>query len=409
MDTLLLSVLGDDRQAALMSADRLSRVAFSPPGTGLAAGDVCLGRVLARDRRLAACFVDVGAPRPGLLMFADLAEPAQPPAAGDRLICRVLRAAEAGKGVKLACRPPVAAALVERARTLTPPVRLAAAPAAVDRLLAGIDPARLRSAFVDDGPALATLKAAWPALADRCRLDTGPAPLFARHGVEAAIDAALAAEVALPSGGRLAIRETPAAVTIDVDLGAAGAGDGDGRPALAATNREAMAAIAWLVGLRDLAGHIVIDPLATRNRRLRAELLAALAAGLSAADACDGPPRIVHIGGFTALGLIELTRERRGPSLAALLTRPCGACDGGREPAPWLVAGAALRHLVAWARCNPGRFPRLAAPAAVAEALAGEMAGVRDAAAARLGGAVIVVVDGSLAAGTFRIEPAPKP
>jgi hypothetical protein len=437
--TLLVSALGPDRRAALLEGDRLRRLAFSPPGDGLAAGDVCLGRVLAVDRRLAACFVDVGEARPGFLMLADAAPSAPPPTVGEAIVCRVLRGADAGKGAKLACRPPPAdqpgAGLRAAAPGLRPPLRLRTAPRGADRLIAGIGPGGPARLVVDDARLFAQLKRSRPDLAGRLALHGDATPLFAAYDVDAA-EAALAPQVALASGGVLAIRETPAAVTVDVDLAAAADA--------AAANLEAMAEIARQIGLRDLAGHIVIDPLPTRSGRLRRRMLATLAAALAAdalpadgrpaeddqmedaqmgddqagGDPPDGPgaaadraaddgaaPRVVRIGGFTALGLIELTRERLGPSLARLAGEPCAGCGGGWQAAAWLQAGDALRWLLAEARRCPGRLPLLVVSPPLAAALAGPMAAVRRVAEERLGQPIAVRVDPQPDAAGYRLEP----
>ena len=70
-----------------------------------------------------------------------------------------------------------------------------------------------------------------------------------------------------------------------------------------------------------------------------------MAAALQAALA--GDDRQLRIAGWTRLGLFELARERRGPSLMQRLSIPCPGCQGrGRARLPQWAAGDALRELL---------------------------------------------------------------
>ncbi|MFO1120214.1 MAG: DNA gyrase inhibitor YacG [Rhodospirillales bacterium] len=194
---------------------------------------------------------------------------------------------------------------------------------------------------IDDAPTLSALRAAVPAIAGTLELWSGRQPLFAAEGIDEAIEAALSAQVPLPSGGRLTIEETEALVAIDVDSGATPAPSP--RAAALACDLEAAAEIGRHIRLRDLAGTIVIDFVPLRRPAERERVFRALQ------DALEGDDRRLRIGGWTRLGLLELVRERRGPSLLRQrLTVPCTACAGGdRSP---IRAGSRAR------RC--GRSPR---------------------------------------------------
>lgn len=394
IDTILVSALGPDRRAACLARGRLVRFLLTPPegapGAGASAGDIYLGRVVGVDRGLAAAFVDIGDARPGFLGFADALDPRRPPGDGDAVVVRVLRAAAGGKGAKLAGRPPSPPDIVARARSERPPARLHAAPDAITAAVAAaLDPAAgqpLARIVVDDADTLLALRRTLPAAGSLLRHHLDPAPVFAEDGVDDQLAAAMAPWQPLPGGGAFAIRETPAAVTVDVDLGAGGGGAAAGR----AANIEAMNAVADAIVLRDLAGHIIIDPIGLRDRR-RGAVLARLREALAAAEArlgADG--RIIRFGGFTPLGLIELVREKRGPSLRQQL----GFGDESRddEKAAWVAAGDALRAAVAEAAAHPGRLPALRVNEAVGEALAGVMATARRAAEARVGGPIPTTV-----------------
>jgi ribonuclease G len=66
----------------------------------------------------------------------------------------------------------------------------------------------------------------------------------------------------------------------------------------------------------------VIDFIDLPARRARARLLGALRAAVA------DDPEPVQVFEMSRFGLVELSRRRSGPSLAEMLTRPCGACAG---------------------------------------------------------------------------------
>jgi ribonuclease G len=143
------------------------------------------------------------------------------------------------------------------------------------------------------------------------------------------------------------IEKTAAVVAIDVDAGAA---DEGGREATAlAVNREAADVIAREIGLRDLAGHVVIDFVPMRRRDNERKLLRRLTRAFARHRLT------VDLAGFTRLGLVEFTRRREGPSLPDTMLAPCPACEGhGHVLSPLTVALKSLRDVVAEDRAAPG-------------------------------------------------------
>jgi Rne/Rng family ribonuclease len=107
----------------------------------------------------------------------------------------------------------------------------------------------------------------------------------------------------LPGGGNIIIQGTAALTAIDVNAGP------DRRGALA-VNLEAAAEIARHIKLRNLGGIIVIDFLKMASVTQRRKLIDHLQ------DQFDDDPCTVQIHGLTKLGLLELTRNRRTPTLA---------------------------------------------------------------------------------------------
>jgi ribonuclease G len=76
------------------------------------------------------------------------------------------------------------------------------------------------------------------------------------------------------------------------------------------------------IRLRDLGGLIVIDFIDMRREESREALRQALAAELLRDRARS---RVLPLSEF---GLVEITRQRTGPSLDRVLLRPCPACQG---------------------------------------------------------------------------------
>ena len=184
--------------------------------------------------------------------------------------------------------------------------------------------------------------------------DASP-PLFERHDCAGRLAAALQPEVVLQRGARLTIEETRALAAIDVDTSQA---------AGAAAAETAEAAGREIV-LRNLAGLIVIDFAGRRSKRRREAQLAALERALHA----DRTPHRVL--GVTEGGVVEVNRQRLGPSLLQSLTEPTGSALGGRrqrlEAAAHEAADAARREVASGARAltlraAPALLEALAAP-----------------------------------------------
>lgn len=141
---------------------------------------------------------------------------------------------------------------------------------------------------------------------------------FVAAGVDREIEEALAPVVPLDGGGRLVVQETLACTAIDVD--------GEGREALA-LNLEAAAEVGRQLRLRNIGGHIVVDFVTLKRAGERRRLEQALA------RAVRDDPQMVQIHPVAGLGLVPLTRARRGRSLRERFRRPCGVCRGeGSEP-----------------------------------------------------------------------------
>ncbi|MCX6094273.1 MAG: Rne/Rng family ribonuclease [Candidatus Bipolaricaulota bacterium] len=147
---------------------------------------------------------------------------------------------------------------------------------------------------------------------DRIQLHKGSDPLFAKHNVEQQIQDSLSRRVPLAGGGSLVIDETEALIAIDVNTG------GDVRhrnqeAAILNTNLEAATEIARQLRLRQISGIIVVDFVdmedPTHIEQVTDRVKEELKKDRVSADFVD----------MTALGLVEITRKRRGESLADML------------------------------------------------------------------------------------------
>ena len=145
------------------------------------------------------------------------------------------------------------------------------------------------------------------------RWHNSPVPVFDIDDVSGQIETALAPRIVLASGVELLFEPGETLCAIDVDSAAAGGRQGHAPRGALEVNLETVPAIAQQLRLRNIAGNIVVDFVTMRSAADREKVQA----GLAAALADDSVPAQVH--GFTRLGLLELTRARRGPTLAAEL------------------------------------------------------------------------------------------
>jgi ribonuclease G len=149
----------------------------------------------------------------------------------------------------------------------------------------------------------------------------GERPLFDLYGVEEEIEKALARRVDLKSGGYLIIDQTEALTTVDVNTGGfVGVRSFD--ETIFNTNLEAAQAIARQLRLRNLGGIIIIDFIDMEDSEHKNAVLAEFKKSL-AKDRTH-----MTVNGFTALGLVEMTRKRTRESLAHVLCETCPTCQG---------------------------------------------------------------------------------
>jgi ribonuclease G len=173
---------------------------------------------------------------------------------------------------------------------------------------------------------------------------SGERPLFDLYSVEEEIERALARRVDLKSGGYLIIDQTEALTTVDVNTG----GYVGGRSfddTIFKTNLEAAQAIARQLRMRNLGGIIVVDFIDMDTDEHRGAVLAEFKKAL-ARDRTR-----ITLNGWTALGLVEMTRKRTRESLAHVLCEQCSTCQGrGQLKTAQTVCYEILRELLRSAR-----------------------------------------------------------
>jgi ribonuclease G len=205
-----------------------------------------------------------------------------------------------------------------------------------------------------------------PGLHSLLELYQGDRPIFDLFDVENEVQRALERRVDLKSGGYLIIDQTEAMTTIDINTGAF-VGHRNLEETIFNTNIEATLAIARQLRLRNLGGMIIIDFIDMSDSDHQRRVLHSLEMATSKDRAK------INIHGFTALGLIEMTRKRTRESLEHILCGECPVCKGrGSMKTVETVCFEIMREIVRVNRAyDADKFVVYAAPA-VADALMGE-------------------------------------
>ena len=199
-----------------------------------------------------------------------------------------------------------------------------------------------------------------PQAAGKLQHYRGERPIFDLYSIDEEIARALGRRVDLKSGGYLIIDQTEALTTVDVNTGGyVGARNFD--DTIFKTNLEAAGAIARQLRLRNLGGIIIVDFIDMAQGAHQEAVLTEFRKQLAR-------DRVKTMsGGFSQLGLVEMTRKRTRESLAHMLCEPCAACQGrGAVRTARSVAYDILREILREARqFNPREFRVVASPQVV--------------------------------------------
>ena len=215
-----------------------------------------------------------------------------------------------------------------------------------------------------------------PAAAGKLQHYKGERPIFDLYSIDEEVAKALGRRVDLKSGGYLIVDQTEALTTVDVNTGGyVGARNFD--DTIFKTNLEASQAIARQLRLRNLGGIIIVD------------FIDMVQAGHQEAVLTEFKKQLARdrvktmAGGFSQLGLVEMTRKRTRESLAHMLCEPCAVCEGkGSVKTARSVCYDILREILREARqFNPREF-RVVGSARVVELFLDEesqhLAGLSD-------------------------------
>lgn len=163
--------------------------------------------------------------------------------------------------------------------------------------------------------------------------------LFDVFNLETQIDQALKKRIWLPCGGYLIFDFTEALTVIDVNSGKMIAGRDMEETALQ-VNQEAVEEIAHQLRLRDVGGMIIVDLIDMERSENREKIVSAMKSAVKA----DRSP--VTVEEITKLGLLEMTRKRKGDQLRRVMQTDCSYCSGkGEVLSSDEVARRALRQV----------------------------------------------------------------
>lgn len=199
-----------------------------------------------------------------------------------------------------------------------------------------------------------------PDTVEKIQHHTGERPIFDLFNIDEDIVRALARRVDLKSGGYLVIDQTEALTTVDVNTGGfVGARNFD--DTIFRTNLEASQTIARQLRLRNLGGIVIVDFI----DMVREDHCEAVLSEFRKQLARDRVKTMT--GGFSQLGLVEMTRKRTRESLAQMLSETCQVCAGrGVVKTARSLCYDILREILREARAfNPREFRVIASPQVV--------------------------------------------
>ena len=149
----------------------------------------------------------------------------------------------------------------------------------------------------------------------------GATPIFETFGVQKQIDDAFHRQVWLKCGGYIVIDETEALVAVDVNTGR-NKGGRDVEKTILQTNLEAADEIARQLRLRNIGGLIIGDFIDMKSRKDQLTVYNLMRERLKRDKAKT------HVVPLSALGLMEMTRQRAQESLSDSIYENCPYCQG---------------------------------------------------------------------------------
>ena len=160
-----------------------------------------------------------------------------------------------------------------------------------------------------------------PDLKKRVKHYSDETPLFYKYGIENKVEEIYKKRVALKSGGHVIIEQTEALIAIDVNSGKY-TDEIDIEKTALKINLEAAEEIARQLRLRDLGGVIIndfIDMKSSQNKRIVERAFR---------EAIRKDRARSRVGRISQFGIIEMTRQRLGPSIKSYTHNLCHYCNG---------------------------------------------------------------------------------
>ena len=284
--------------------------------------------------------------------------------------------------------------VAQRVKTLPAPAELYRESDLVTRTIRDVYTSSFKGVIVDDEETAQKVKEflriAMPRSKSQIELYTDREPLFHRYGIEYEIEKLNMRHVPLPSGGSIVIDTTEAMVTIDVNSGRFRSPD-DAEETAFRINVEAAEEIAHQLRLRDLGGLIVCDFIDMRYDRHKRTVEQTLR------DALKKHKERARILRLSAFGLIEMTRQRRGPSIKRGIYADCPNCKGsGLVKSPSSVVLDVMRIVQLAAHREDVRRITITVPTAVAHLIQNRKRASLSTIERETGKTVIIRGDGSV-------------
>jgi ribonuclease G len=164
-------------------------------------------------------------------------------------------------------------------------------------------------------------------------------PIFEKVNIQKQVDEAFSRQVWLKCGGYIVIDETEALISVDVNTGR-NRGSKDVDKMILQTNIEAAEEVARQLRLRNIGGLVVVDFIDMRHRK---DQMAVYKAMKERVKRDKAKTQILQI---SAIGLMEMTRQRLTESLRDSMYEPCPYCQGrGRVKTPMTMSIEIQRRL----------------------------------------------------------------
>lgn len=183
--------------------------------------------------------------------------------------------------------------------------------------------------------------------AARIKFYNEPQPIFERFSVQKQIDDSFHRQVWLPCGGYIVIDETEALIAIDVNTGR-NKGGKDVEKTILQTNLEAADEMARQMRLRNIGGLIIGDFIDMKLRKDQQAVYQRMKERLRRDKAKT------HVLPISALGLMEMTRQRAAESISGTVYDTCPYCHGrGKIKSPMSMSVELQRALHQVMRSHP--------------------------------------------------------